>query len=105
MKKIKINYYGEEKEVEVRKGFYAEPKNLVLALYEEEEVLGIVTVNFSDEILENDRAFLDTNNFPWIEEALKDCGFYLYRNKQSGFCSYPLWVFDPCFLDQCDNMA
>ena len=103
MRKIKVNHHGEEREFEVKKTYYLNNDNLALVLFDGDEQFGICTVNF--EKLDQDHAYLDTNNFPGIEEALEDCGFFAFRDKRSGFCSYPLWIFDPCFLDQCEDMA
>ena len=105
MKKIKMNFLNEEREFEVRKGFYDFPHNLALALYDNDELFGVVTVNFPDEDLVEDVAYLDTNNFPDIENAFFECGLYTYRNKQSGFCSYPAWYFTADFLEECGDMA
>ena len=58
-----------------------------------------LTVNFCEFIGFKCSAYIDTNNFPDAVELLqkgfaKDSGF----TKNSGFCTYPLWVFEEDFL-------
>ena len=58
-----------------------------------------LTVNFCEFIGFKCSAYIDTNNFPDAVELLqkgvaKDSGF----TKNSGFCTYPLWIFEEDFL-------
>ena len=55
-----------------------------------------ITVNFPDELLPPDQAYLDTNNVPEIEQFIKDnkLGKPKHRHHISGFCAYPLYEFD-----------
>ena len=58
-----------------------------------------LTVNFREFIGIKNSAYIDTNNFPDAVELLqkgfaKDSGF----TKNSGFFTYPLWVFEEDFL-------
>ena len=61
----------------------------------------LLTVNFGDFIGTKNAAYIDTNNCPFADQILKtgvakDTGLY----KESGFCKYPLWVFDEDFLKE-----
>ncbi len=55
-----------------------------------------ITVNFPDELLPPDQAYLDTNNVPEIEQFIKDnkLGKPKHRHHISGFCAYPLYELD-----------
>lgn len=55
-----------------------------------------ITVNFPDEPLPSDQAYLDTNNVPEAERFVKDnkLGKPKRQHHISGFCTYPLYEFD-----------
>ena len=58
-----------------------------------------LTTSFGEWIGMKNCAYIDTNNCEFADQLLKagmakDTGFY----KASGFCTYPLWVFDEAFL-------
>ena len=60
-----------------------------------------LTVSFGEWIGVKNCAYIDTNNTDFADQLLKqgiakDTGFY----KESGFCTYPLWVFDENFLKE-----
>ncbi len=61
-----------------------------------------LTTSFGEFIGMKNCAYIDTNNCDFADQLLqagiaKDTGFY----KASGFCTYPLWVFDEQFLRSC----
>lgn len=60
------------------------------------EDFGTITVNFADELLMPDQAYLDINNMPGIEQFIKKnhLGSPTGRKRTSGFCTYPLYDFD-----------
>lgn len=63
------------------------------------EQYAVLTKSFGEFIGCKNSAYIDTNNCSFANHILemgiaKDTGFY----KQSGFCKYPLWVFDEEFL-------
>ena len=65
----------------------------------EPEQYAVLTVSFGEFIGMKNCAYIDTNNCDFADQLLqagiaKDTGFY----KASGFCTYPLWVFDEQFL-------
>ena len=74
--------------------------NLALMLQTEQdgvtEDYATITVNFSDELLSPNQAYLDTNNMPEVEKFIEDnrLGKPTGRTKVSGFCTYPLYEFD-----------
>ena len=79
---------------------------IALQAYEYGVPYGVATVNlpsFASGICEfigiKNAAYMDTNNFPWINEFVEkgiavDTGF----TKKSGFCEYPLFQFDESWL-------
>ncbi len=61
----------------------------------------VLTVSFGDFISIKNAAYIDTNNCPFARLLLEkgiaqDTGL----TKNSGFCSYPLWVFREDFLQE-----
>lgn len=63
----------------------------------EDPVWGIVTVNIDDGIkLEENYAYLDTNNCPRIDIAIFEAGIGVPTGMygMSGYCRYPLYKFD-----------
>lgn len=61
----------------------------------------VFTKSFGEFIGLKNAAYIDINNCPFAEQLLaygfaKDTGL----TKQSGFCTYPLWVFDEKFLSK-----
>lgn len=61
---------------------------------------GPISKNFGEYIGIKNAVYIDTNNCPYVEELLEkgiavETGF----TKSSGFCLYPLWVFNSEFLE------
>lgn len=58
------------------------------------ELVDVITVNLNDGMQSNSMAYLDTNNHPKIEAFIKrhHLGLPMCYNRQSGFCSYPLYT-------------
>ncbi len=68
---------------------------------EDHEPFATVTKSFGEFIGIKNCCYMDINNCPFAtvlldEGVAKDTGF----TKQSGWCSYPLWVFDEKFLKE-----
>lgn len=66
-----------------------------------DEPYSTLTVSFGEYIGMKNVAYIDTNNCPFALELLKygfaqDTGL----TKKSGFCTYPLWVFNEEFLNE-----
>lgn len=62
----------------------------------------VLTVSFGEMIGIKNSAYIDTNNCPFARQLLdkgiaQDTGL----TKNSGFCQYPLWVFNEDFLREC----
>lgn len=85
------------------KDFMGMPKkNLAILMYEDREELdertfdGVVSVNLGEFIGIPNACYLDTNNLPNIDIALEQAGLGKRTDmkKRSGFCEYPLFVFD-----------
>ena len=65
-----------------------------------------LTLCFGEFIGTKNVAYIDTNNCDFAPQLLnagvaKDTGF----TKRSGFCTYPLWVFEEAFLREIGNEA
>ena len=45
---------------------------------------------------DENQGYLDTNNYPWLQELVDRLGIGKFTGllKQSGFCTYPLYEFD-----------
>lgn len=69
----------------------------VEALDENGENFSVVTVNLGEPLMPG-FAFIDTNNSPWAEKALRDAKIAKPAangaRRSSGFCTYPLYEFD-----------
>lgn len=68
---------------------------------ESEGPFATLTVCLEDDLglpyfLNEDEAFVDTNNCPWAEKFIKDNGLGEPTGKvaRSGFCTYPLYRFN-----------
>lgn len=80
-----------------------EQLNIGINLYTEDEnglkAFAELTKHFNEFIGQKNCAYVDTNNCPYAEQLLEqgiavDTGL----TKQSGYCSYPLWLFNEDFL-------
>lgn len=84
--------------VELSLSRYADNKNLFLELIatdgEYPEPYGNITVNLGT--VPDYCGYVDTNNMPEMENFImeNDLGDYCGISKQSGFCEYPLYVFN-----------
>ena len=59
----------------------------------------VLTVSFGEHIGIKNAAYIDTNNCSFARQLLdKGIAIDTGLTKNSGFCSYPLWVFDENFL-------
>ena len=98
---LTYNSYGTEYKIKLQLTTYQDNGNLALCAtcYDEEykfwEPFGTFTVNLGEE-LPDDCAYVDANNMPGVEDWLKDNGLAepLAKQRQSGFCMYPLYKFD-----------
>lgn len=103
MKVYKVNCFGTEYEVYLKKNSYAD--NGTLAIEVKEFPTGmpfaILTVNiedrdfYIDDDVQNDIAFVDTNNNPWAIELIEKYNLAdnMHILAQSGFCMYPAYKF------------
>lgn len=92
---------GKTESVWLAKQTYIHPRTLAVQMYDIDDLpFATITVNLCSKQQSFSRAFLDTNNCPWVEQFL--VGYNLAKpvdniHLSSGFCSYPLYEFD---LDQ-----
>ena len=68
---------------------------------ETSEQYAVLTVSFGEFISIRNSAYIDTNNCYFAQQLLEqgiaqDTGL----TKHSGFCEYPLWIFDADFLEK-----
>jgi hypothetical protein len=110
-----IQQYGETVKVRPRLGYYTnvtdilgEPmRNLAITLDDvhDGEQYTAVTVNLGEFIVIPASAYIDTNNNPGIGAWLEDNGIARLtgQTRQSGYCTYPLAVFDEGFLNTVDD--
>lgn len=103
MKTYKITIWGETEELIIYRASYAIDGTLaVVAVETNGEPFATLTVKLCDTRESDTKAFLDTNNCPWVEQLLphydiaKDTGDFAV----SGFCVYPLWEFDLSKLEE-----
>lgn len=81
--------------VTLRLDKYINNDNLCIILDCDEGIYGLLTKNF-DHTLDEDMAYVDINNFPEAPKFIEKyklgvpTGFYI----GSGFCEYPLYIFD-----------
>ncbi|MBR3208901.1 MAG: DUF4313 domain-containing protein [Bacilli bacterium] len=84
-------------EVEVLRTTYRNNGSLaVLIETTEGEPFATLTVNLASGIAEGDYAYVDTNNCEWAEKFIKEneLGTPTGIMGYSGFCEYPLYLFD-----------
>jgi len=90
--------YVQEVKLEINK--YANNNSLYIGLNtvggEYEESYGDITVNFDGQVPDY-CAFLDMNNLPEAKGFIEEnkLGEFTGITKRSGFCEYPLYIFNP----------
>lgn len=104
------DYFGKPVSLTPRVGLYEvydfmgkEMPGLAILLDETEsgEPYAVLTVSFGEFISVKNSAYIDTNNCRFADQLL-DQGIAEPTSftKQSGFCTYPLWVFKEEFLQE-----
>ena len=93
---MKVKSYNETYEVNVYRSAYINNNSLAIVLRETNDMpFATLTVNLAER-LPKGYAYVDTNNCPFAEKFIaeyelgKPTGAYGY----SGYCRYPLYVFD-----------
>lgn len=78
---------------------------LAIQMYQDGEPYAMITVNLPnregvcEEIGIKNAAYVDSNNCPWTVEMLKESGkAFVIGWRGSGFCKYPLMMFDEEWL-------
>ncbi len=106
MKELIIEAWGEQYNVKPTLGMYRvvdfmgrERDGLGITLSSDGEPFETLTVSFGEFISMANAAYIDINNCPWAPQLLStgiatDTGL----THTSGFCRYPLWLFDAEFL-------
>lgn len=90
--KKKLTYHG--RPVMVKAEYYRNNGTLALTLNYEDGDRDVVTVNLNSHFQSDSMAFLDSNNYPDIEEWIRknNLGLSMNLTQQSGFCEYPLYT-------------
>ena len=101
---LKINCYGEDFKVEIKKNSYANNRRLAVQLVCDDGIpFGTITTNIKYPLSTLDKylAFIDTNNYPYIEKWLIDNGIAYPTGHigYSGFCAYPEYKFNETILE------
>lgn len=92
--------FGRTDYVQLDVNYYQTNKSLYVGLTTREEGVpepyGVVTVNLSEEVPPY-CAYVDVNNMPELENFLREnrIAEFIGLEKQSGFCTYPLYLFYP----------
>ena len=76
---------------------YFDNNSLAIILLDEDgEEFAVLTVNLEYSMATGKMAYVDTNNCPWAEKFIKEneLGMPTEAMGFSGFCSYPLYIFD-----------
>ena len=103
MEYLKVNLYGETFKVKPYKTSYASNGNLAVVLIDEDgELFDTITVNLDNVFQSENKAFIDTNNCQYAEKFIEKyhLGEYDGINQGSGFCYYPLYVFNTDKLEE-----
>jgi hypothetical protein len=102
--------HGDTLTVKPELAFYTEVRDLAgeprqnlavtLADVNTGEALATLTVNLGEFISIRNGTYIDTNNLPHIDRWLEDNGIVWFNGltMQSGYCTYPMLVFDEGFL-------
>jgi hypothetical protein len=97
--------YGGTEKVELEISSYHNSRCLYIGLNcvsgENPESYGDITVNLEGKVPDY-CAYVDLNNMPELEKFIEDnqLGDFTGLTKRSGFCEYPLYLFDPEKLRQ-----
>lgn len=94
--------YGTYNDIAITTDHYRFDGSLAIELVSESEgPFARLTVCLQDDLglpyfLDEDEAFVDTNNCPWAEEFIKEnrLGKPTGRTARSGWCEYPLYKFN-----------
>ncbi len=80
--------------VEVKATTYRNNGTLALMLTHKNGDSDVVTVNLNSPMQSDSMAFLDTNNYPDIENWIQknNLGLPMFVTERSGFCTYPLYT-------------
>lgn len=100
--------YDTIKKVQLKVSAYANNNGLYVGLnsWDEEyqffEPYGDITVNLSSLKVPDYCGYVDTNNMPNAEQFIKehDLGVFTGLTKRSGYCEYPLYMFDRSKLEE-----
>lgn len=94
---IEFEFYGDTYRLGLYKTTYTNNDNLAIVVMDEDsqEQFTVLTVNIMD-LPENNMAAIDTNNNADLAVAVEKAGFFTHTGIDipSGFCMYPLCVFD-----------
>ena len=68
---------------------------------DEDNQYATLTTSFGDFIGMKNAAYIDTNNCPFANQLLEQgVAVPTGLSRSSGYCQYPLWIFDESFLKE-----
>jgi hypothetical protein len=95
--------FAEYDNVFLTKGhYYADGSLAIRAFNDEDGPITNVTVCLCDKTLQENEAYVDTNNFPGALEFIEENGLGKPTGgyRQSGYCLYPKVKFNPMEIDK-----
>lgn len=92
-----VTDFGSYRNIELRAGFYMYDGSLAVFIWDMHEgCVAKITTCLDDKTLQEDEAYVDSNNCPWAKEFLikNNIAAELDKYKQSGYCEYQAFKFD-----------
>lgn len=92
-----ITEYSEYKDVKIAINHYVRDNSLAIKLWNEEEgPIAMITTCLCDPTLNENEAYIDTNNCPWAMDFItqNNLGRDTDYSRSSGYCVYPLVEFN-----------
>lgn len=92
-----VTNYGRYENIELRAGYYYCDGSLAVYIWDRfEGCIAKITTCLDDKTLQNDEAYVDSNNCQWAENFLikNNIATKLNKQRQSGYCTYTAYKFD-----------
>lgn len=96
-----VRIWGVNEELTLYHAKYANNGNLAVVANDKDGFpYAAITVNLVEWKLDDNCAYVDTNNCPWAEDFLRkyDIAYPTGDYRISGFCVYPMYLFSPIKL-------
>lgn len=92
-----ITDFGSYRNIELRAGHYSYDMSLAVFIFDRfEGCIAKITTCLDDQTLQEDEAYVDSNNCPWAKDFLikNNIATELNKYKQSGYCEYQAFKFN-----------